>query len=124
MSKQLFEAVMLDITLLVHVVGKHNVPGFHSNPEIQVVFRIRVKNKNKKKTFFSSSYFESVIYLLQQRFLRDSNHFCICYIRCGYNPIPHRPRLPRIATNQFDKYLDSWLNRTQFVKILSESHSP
>ena len=33
-------------------------------------------------------------------------------------PIPHRPRIPRI-----DKYLDSWLNRTQFVKILIDSHS-
>ena len=34
-------------------------------------------------------------------------------------PIPHRPRIPRI-----DKYLDSWLNRTQFVKILIDSRSP
>ena len=34
-------------------------------------------------------------------------------------PIPHRPRIPRI-----DKYLDSWLNRTQFVKVLTDSHSP
>ena len=34
-------------------------------------------------------------------------------------PIPHRPRIPRI-----DKYLDSWLNRSQFVKILTDSHSP
>ena len=28
----------------------------------------------------------------------------------AYTPIPHRPRIPRI-----DKYLDSWLNCTQFV---------
>ena len=34
-------------------------------------------------------------------------------------PIPHRPRIPLI-----DKYLDSCLNRTQFVKILTDSHSP
>ena len=34
-------------------------------------------------------------------------------------PIPHRPRIPRI-----DKYLDSWLNRTQFVMVLTDSHSP
>ena len=25
---------------------------------------------------------------------------------------------------RIDKYLDSWLNRTQFVKVLTESHSP
>ena len=25
---------------------------------------------------------------------------------------------------RIDKYLDSWLNRTQFVKILTDSHSP
>ena len=37
----------------------------------------------------------------------------------SYTPIPHRPRIPRI-----DKYFDSWLKRTQFVKILTESHSP
>ena len=35
-----------------------------------------------------------------------------------YTPIPHRPRIPRI-----DKYLDSWLNRTQFVMVLTDSHS-
>ena len=34
-------------------------------------------------------------------------------------PIPHRPRIPQI-----DKYLDSWLNRTQFVMVLTDSHSP
>ena len=39
--------------------------------------------------------------------------------RLRYTPIPHRPRIPRI-----DKYLDSWLNRTQFVKVLTDSHSP
>ena len=32
---------------------------------------------------------------------------------------PESHELPRI-----DKYLDSWLNRTQFVKILTDSHSP
>ena len=37
----------------------------------------------------------------------------------SYTPIPHRPRIPLI-----DKYLDSWLNRTQFAKILTDSHSP
>ena len=26
--------------------------------------------------------------------------------------------------SRIDKYLDSWLNRTQFVKILTDSHSP
>ena len=25
---------------------------------------------------------------------------------------------------RIDKYLDSWLNRTQFVKVLTDSHSP
>ena len=35
-----------------------------------------------------------------------------------YTPIPHRTQIPRI-----DKYLDLWLNRTQFVKILTYSHS-
>ena len=25
---------------------------------------------------------------------------------------------------QIGKYLDSWLNRTQFVKVLTDSHSP
>ena len=25
---------------------------------------------------------------------------------------------------RFDKYLDSWLNRTQFVKIFTDSRSP
>ena len=25
---------------------------------------------------------------------------------------------------QIDKYLDSWMNRTQFVRILTDSHSP
>ena len=32
---------------------------------------------------------------------------------------PESHELPRIA-----KYLDSWLKRTQFVKIVTESHSP
>ena len=32
---------------------------------------------------------------------------------------PESHELPRI-----DKYMDSWLNRTQFVKILTDSHSP
>ena len=32
---------------------------------------------------------------------------------------PESHELPRI-----DKYLDSWLNRTQIVKILTDSHSP
>ena len=32
---------------------------------------------------------------------------------------PESHELPRI-----DKYLDSCLNRTQFVKILTDSHSP
>ena len=32
---------------------------------------------------------------------------------------PESHELPRI-----DKYLESWLKRTQFVKILAESHSP
>ena len=45
---------------------------------------------------------------------RQSLHLRVCN-----TPIPHRPRIPRI-----DKYLDSWLNRTQFVKILTDSHSP
>ena len=37
-----------------------------------------------------------------------------------YNtPIPHRPRNPLI-----DKYLDSWLIRTQFVMVLTDSHRP
>ena len=44
-----------------------------------------------------------------------------CVIRTGqpYTPIPHRPLIPRI-----DKYLDLWLNRPQFVKILTDLHSP
>ena len=25
---------------------------------------------------------------------------------------------------QIDKYLDSWLNRSQFVMVLTDSHSP
>ena len=25
---------------------------------------------------------------------------------------------------RIDKYLDSWLNRTPFVKVLTDSHSP
>ena len=25
---------------------------------------------------------------------------------------------------RIDKYLDSWLNRTQFVMVLTDSHSP
>ena len=53
------------------------------------------------------------------------NHFGInvCAITVNESrfntPIPHRPRIPQI-----DKYLDSWLNRIQFVKILTDSHSP
>ena len=43
----------------------------------------------------------------------------ICVFRSGYAPIPHMPRIPRI-----DKYLDSWLNCTLFVKNLTDSHSP
>ena len=49
----------------------------------------------------------------------------VCYLILSfpdpcYKPIPHESHeLPRI-----DKYLDSWLNRTQFVKILTDSHSP
>ena len=42
-------------------------------------------------------------------------NFCTDY----NSPITHMPRIPRI-----DKYLDLWLNCTQFVKILFESHSP
>ena len=47
----------------------------------------------------------------------EINHFLIMDL--ANSPIPHRHRIPRI-----DKYLDSWLNRTQFVKILTDSHSP
>ena len=31
--------------------------------------------------------------------------------------IPHRPRIPTVG---IAKYLDSWLKRTQFAKILTE----
>ena len=83
-SKQLFETVMLDITLLVHVVGKHNVTNFFATQRFKSFSESEWKMK-KNKHFFCSSYmyFESVIYLLQHRFLRDLYHFCICYIRCG-----------------------------------------
>ena len=37
-------------------------------------------------------------------------------------PIPHRPRIPELT--RIDKYLDSWLNRTQFVMVLTDSQSP
>ena len=40
----------------------------------------------------------------------------------AYTPIPHRPRIPRIDTNW--QILVSWLSCTQFVKILTDSHSP
>ena len=43
---------------------------------------------------------------------------CCGQIYHSYSPIPHMPRIPRI-----DKYLDSWLKRTQFVKILTESYT-
>ena len=39
-----------------------------------------------------------------------------------YTPIPHRPESHELT--RIDKYLDSWLNRTQFVKVLTDSHSP
>ena len=40
-------------------------------------------------------------------------------IRCRYE---YLGELAQFGWN--DKYLDSWLNRTQFVKILTDSHSP
>ena len=45
----------------------------------------------------------------------------LCFSLCN-TPIPHRPLIPRIDTK--DKYLDLWLNRTHFVKILTDLHSP
>ena len=41
------------------------------------------------------------------------------YIIPLFHTGPESNELTRI-----DKYLDSWLNRTQFVKILTDSHSP
>ena len=42
-----------------------------------------------------------------------------CLLILLFHTGPESHELPRI-----DKYLDSCLNRTQFVKILTDSHSP
>ena len=39
-----------------------------------------------------------------------------------YTPIPIGPESRELT--RIDKYLDSWLNRTQFAKIITDSHSP
>ena len=39
-----------------------------------------------------------------------------------YTPIPHRPESHELT--RIINYLDSWLNRTQFVMVLTDSHSP
>ena len=53
-------------------------------------------------------------------FSMEDIHICnsVCLIPL-FHTGPGSHELPRI-----DKYLDSWLNRTQFVKILTFSHSP
>ena len=48
--------------------------------------------------------------------------FPCCHILLSYTPIPHRPESHELT--RIDKYLDSRLNRTQFVKVLTDSHSP
>ena len=44
--------------------------------------------------------------------------YLLCFIPL-FHTGPESHELTRI-----DKYLDSWLNRTQFVKVLTDSHSP
>ena len=50
---------------------------------------------------------------------------------CSFFPEYHVCLIPLFHTGpesheltRIDKYLDSWLNRTQFVKVLTDSHSP
>ena len=50
-------------------------------------------------------------------YLKNSELFIPLLLLFHTGPESHE--LPRI-----DKYLDLWLNRTQFVKILTDSHSP
>ena len=59
--------------------------------------------------------------LITFRVLVVSDKRNLCFSLCN-TPIPHRPLIPRIDTK--DKYLDLWLNRTHFVKILTDLHSP
>ena len=46
----------------------------------------------------------------------SGDQFCLIPL---FHTGPESHELTRI-----DKYLESWLNRTQFVKVLTDSHSP
>ena len=53
-----------------------------------------------------------------RKILQDCDYTKVCFIPL-FHTGPESHELPRI-----DKYLDSCLNLTQFVKILTDSHSP
>ena len=80
------------------------------------VFSRRIQNSNGKlRTVYISSIWMELVFILEENVEKMTYKQSNLWNR----GIPHWPRIPRI-----DKYLDSWLIRTQFVKILTDSHSP
>ena len=78
-------------------------------------FNVKIFNKKFSPTFTSQFLHFTYIFL----------YFLVMYSLDTFLLIPLFHTGPEShELTRIDKYLDSWLNRTQFVMVLTDSHSP